>query len=341
MPFRLAAGEAAADGLTWPSLGLRLPSLISPGRSSFDAPRSRPPVGSRSPQSGTLNTLLTLSESLPKTDAFFTTTVSKLLDTLRTLLGDDAAKLEAHTRVNDRPLEEYLFPASGSGGWKWDRRRWGADGKVVDVVDSLNKVSLASSSRARACRVGHLLSLAFSDRGANPFASRARLPPTPQELTSIDNMQKSRLQSYNLAKGHLTSLQRKLTCVPVAQPSSLAAPRATLACPADLISPLSPRSGNLSTKSLTEIVKPSDVKTGDSEFLETIFVAVPKCVPPAAPRPADAAPDTDGLRFPDPPSNIVKDWHAKYERLAPMVVPRSSSYVRVCLLALGSPAAEL
>lgn len=47
-----------------------------------------------------------------------------------------------------------------------------------------------------------------------PHASRRK------ELTSIDNIQKSRLQSYNLAKGHLTSLQRKMTSVEPGQRSS-------------------------------------------------------------------------------------------------------------------------
>lgn len=114
-------------------------------------------------QSGTLNSLLTLSETLPKTDNFFTATVSKLLDTLRSLLGDDAAKLEAHTRVNDRPLEEYLFP-SGSGGWKWDKRRWGADGKVVEVVEALNKVGPSPPCRPRRSATSYsILASANSD----------------------------------------------------------------------------------------------------------------------------------------------------------------------------------
>jgi V-type H+-transporting ATPase subunit C len=126
-------------------------------------------------QSGTLNTLLTLSESLPKTDSFFTTTVSKLLDTLRTLLGDDAAKLEAHTRVNDRPLEEYLFPSSGQSGWKWDRRRWSADGKVVEVVESLNKVGPAMEAGARDLR-GRWAEWGAQPRGKDPTDQPASQP---------------------------------------------------------------------------------------------------------------------------------------------------------------------
>ncbi|CED85231.1 Vacuolar H-ATPase V1 sector, subunit C [Phaffia rhodozyma] len=179
-------------------------------------------------KAGTLSSLLSLSDSLPKQDAFFTQTVSKLLDTLRSLLNDDKAKVELHTRVNDRPLEEYIFPPDKSG-WKWDNGRWGAHGKVAEVIENLSK-----------------------------------------EMNSIDSIQKARLQAYNLAKGNLTAMQRRLT-------------------------------GNLSTKSLGEVVSKDDFVTGDSEFLDTLMVAVP--------------------------NNLTKDWLSKYERLCSMIVPRSSSKI--------------
>jgi V-type H+-transporting ATPase subunit C len=80
---------------------------------------------------------LTLSDSLPKLDATFTSTVSKLLDTLRTLVED--GKLSQHARVNDRDADAYLMGTAG-GGWKWDKGRWGEGGKVGEVVDALTKV---------------------------------------------------------------------------------------------------------------------------------------------------------------------------------------------------------
>jgi V-type H+-transporting ATPase subunit C len=58
--------------------------------------------------------------------------------------------------------------------------------------------------------------------------------------------------------------------------------------------------GNLSVRSLVDVVSKKDV-IQDSEYLETQLVAVPK--------------------------NLVKDWNAKYERLAAMVVPRSSTSI--------------
>ncbi|CAE7210190.1 unnamed protein product [Rhizoctonia solani] len=91
-----------------------------------------------------------------------------------------------------------------------------------------------------------------------------------KEITSIDNVMKAKLTSYNLAKGSLTQMQRKKT-------------------------------GNLSVKSLIDIVKREHV-IPESEYMETVFVAVPK--------------------------NAVKQWNASYEHLAGMVVPRSSKLIQ-------------
>jgi V-type H+-transporting ATPase subunit C len=60
------------------------------------------------------------------------------------------------------------------------------------------------------------------------------------------------------------------------------------------------QTGNLSTKSLVSVVPPGTLIT-DSEHLETHLVAVP--------------------------NNNVKDFMRTYETLAPMVVPRSASFV--------------
>lgn len=87
-------------------------------------------------QTGTLSGLLTLSDVLPKIDAQFTSTVSKCLDTLRSLT--DAKQLGQHARINDRPLDEYIIPAPAP--WRWDAGRWGSGGKVHDVVEALTAV---------------------------------------------------------------------------------------------------------------------------------------------------------------------------------------------------------
>ncbi|KAJ6604417.1 hypothetical protein DFH09DRAFT_1122625 [Mycena vulgaris] len=90
-----------------------------------------------------------------------------------------------------------------------------------------------------------------------------------KEMTSIDNAMKAKLANYNLVKGSLVQMQRKKT-------------------------------GNLSLRSLVDVVSKDDF-IQDSEYLETLLVAVPKA--------------------------NVKDWNSKYERLSSMVVPRSSASV--------------
>ncbi|KAI0735400.1 ATPase V1 complex subunit C [Earliella scabrosa] len=174
-------------------------------------------------KTGTLESLVTLSEELPKHDSFFTATVAKTVDTLRNLLNNDPSKLSQHVLVNEQPVDSYLLR-----GWSWNEGRYGVQRSLRDMVDILSK-----------------------------------------EMTSIDNVMKSKLNNYNLAKGSLVQMQRKKT-------------------------------GNLSVRSLVDIVRQEHF-IGDSEYMQTLLVAVPK--------------------------NLVKEWNAKYERLTPMVVPRSSTLI--------------
>ncbi|KAF8895054.1 V-ATPase subunit C family protein [Gymnopilus junonius] len=90
-----------------------------------------------------------------------------------------------------------------------------------------------------------------------------------REMVSIDNALKTKLNNYNLVKGSLTQMQRKQT-------------------------------GNLSVRSLADVVSKDDF-IQDSEYLETVLVAVPKA--------------------------LAKEWNIKYERLTHMVVPRSSRLI--------------
>ncbi|KAL6304224.1 hypothetical protein BKA93DRAFT_784421 [Sparassis latifolia] len=202
-----------ADGDSLPSLQAKLPNS---GKSPNLAPLPLPQF-----KTGTLESLVSLSEELPKYDASFTATVAKSVDTLRNLLNNDPAKLAQHIQVNEEPVDTYLLHH-----WHWNDGRYGTQRPIKDMVDVLNK-----------------------------------------EMSSIDNVMKVKLNTYNLAKGQLVQLQRKKT-------------------------------GNLSVRSLADVVH-RDNFVLDSEFLETVLVAVPR--------------------------NLVKDWTAKYERLAPLVVPRSAT----------------
>ncbi|KAK0465333.1 uncharacterized protein EV420DRAFT_1719189 [Desarmillaria tabescens] len=105
-----------------------------------------------------------------------------------------------------------------------------------------------------------------------------------KEMTSIDNSMRAKLTNYNLVKGSLVQMQRKKT-------------------------------GNLSVRSLVDVVSKEDF-IGDSEYLETVLVAVPRQV-----LSREQVMVVDNLHA---YRNLVKDWNSKYERLASMVVPRSA-----------------
>ncbi|KAG9314647.1 ATPase V1 complex subunit C [Chiua virens] len=85
-------------------------------------------------KTGTLDSLITLSEELPKQDAFFTSTVAKAVDTLRNLLNNDPAKLAQHILVNERSVDDYIFK-----GWRWNEGRYGVQRSLRETIDSLNK----------------------------------------------------------------------------------------------------------------------------------------------------------------------------------------------------------
>jgi len=92
-----------------------------------------------------------------------------------------------------------------------------------------------------------------------------------KDMQSLDTIHKQKLSAYNIAKGQLAALQRK-------------------------------RTGNLATRDLSTVITKDQVPDlGSSEYLETVFVAVPK--------------------------NNLKDFEARYERLTSMVVPRSANKI--------------
>ncbi|KAL8280239.1 hypothetical protein RQP46_007353 [Phenoliferia psychrophenolica] len=191
-------------------------------------------------KTGTLSSLLALSESLTKADPSVQSTLAKTVDQIRSLTtstspsgsgtsggpSDRASPLEAHLVIDDgRPYLDYLFP----GPWSWDLAKYRIESRPLpDVVEGLLK-----------------------------------------EVASIENGQRNKGSQYALVKGQLTTALRKKT-------------------------------GNLSMRSLAEVVSEDDFAgTNESEYLETVLVAVPK--------------------------NLVKEWETTYERLSAMVVPRSST----------------
>ncbi|KAJ2432426.1 Vacuolar ATP synthase subunit C, partial [Coemansia sp. RSA 2522] len=90
-----------------------------------------------------------------------------------------------------------------------------------------------------------------------------------ESMHAIDAQLKTKMTQYNAIKNSLATIRRKQT-------------------------------GNLSVRSLNGIVKRSDC-IPDSEFLQTVFVAVPQ--------------------------TLTRDWINSYERLTDKVVPRSSAKI--------------
>jgi V-type H+-transporting ATPase subunit C len=79
-------------------------------------------------------------------------------------------------------------------------------------------------------------------------------------MTSIDNAMKAKLNNYNMVKGALTQMQRKKQWVVFGYSSKH--------------SDCSSR-GNLSVRSLADVVSKDDF-IRDSEYIETLLVAVPR-----------------------------------------------------------------
>lgn len=129
-----------------------------------------------------------------------------------------------------------------------------------------------------------------------------------QEMSSIDNVMKSKLNTYNLAKGSLLQMQRKRTWA------------------LHLVSLVSFNAyhcrGNLSVRSLADIVTKDHI-VQDSEYIDSIILAVPKraCFKPEYFHYANVKCYRSS----------VKEFSAKYERLTPMVVPRSAVYATALL----------
>ncbi|KAI8050951.1 hypothetical protein BDF22DRAFT_600183, partial [Syncephalis plumigaleata] len=90
-----------------------------------------------------------------------------------------------------------------------------------------------------------------------------------ESVGNVETALKTKITQYNNVKGSVQNLERKQT-------------------------------GNLAVRSLVGIVKQSDC-ISDSEYLQTVFVAVPR--------------------------NLYKDWLAKYETLVFGIVPRTSTLI--------------
>ncbi|ELU43330.1 V-ATPase subunit C family protein [Rhizoctonia solani AG-1 IA] len=163
-------------------------------------------------KTGTLDLLITLSEELPKHDSNATSTVGKIVDTLRNLLNNDPSRLAQHTLVEEKTCDDYLLK-----NWKWNSGKYNTERSLRDTVDAL--VKLQSCERRTDSNATQ------EDVGTHPDGW------DPQLI----------------------------------------------------------------------VIRTREHVIPESEYMETVFVAVP---------------------------NLVKQWNSTYERLAGMVVPRSSKLIQ-------------
>lgn len=89
-------------------------------------------------KTGTLESLISLSEDLPKQDTAFTGVVAKIVDILRNLLNNDADALSQHVQVNEKSIDEYIL------GWSWNGQKYRVDRSLREIVETLGKVSISS-----------------------------------------------------------------------------------------------------------------------------------------------------------------------------------------------------
>jgi V-type H+-transporting ATPase subunit C len=101
------------------------------------------------------------------------------VETHRNLLNNDPSKLAQHIQVNEASVDGYLL-----GSCKWNEGRYGVQRGLREMVDVLAKVSNFTWE-----------SMSYADH--------------LQEMTSIDNAMKAKLNNYSLVKGSLTQMQRK------------------------------------------------------------------------------------------------------------------------------------
>lgn len=111
-------------------------------------------------KTGTLSSLLTLSESLAKTDPTITSTLAKITDTIKSLVSVSTQQnvptiqarvspLETHLVMDDgRPYQDYVI--SNENPWEWNRAKYRTDVRTLtEVVDTLVKEAQAIENTQR------------------------------------------------------------------------------------------------------------------------------------------------------------------------------------------------
>lgn len=96
---------------------------------------------------------MVLSEDLPKLETLYAAVTTRVVDTLRALVNDDAAALEEHLVVEEQSVDDYVMH------WRWNSGKYRADKplneileiltKEMQMVDSVMKQKLATYNAAK------------------------------------------------------------------------------------------------------------------------------------------------------------------------------------------------
>ncbi|KAM0749450.1 ATPase, V1 complex, subunit C [Meredithblackwellia eburnea MCA 4105] len=131
-------------------------------------------------KTGTLSSLMTLSDQLAKHDPFVTSTLSKVVETLKTLVSTPAPSSSTSSSTGatrTSPLSTHLLLPTGQHyldfltNFKWDQGKYRVESRSLsEMVESMVK-----------------------------------------EVNGIENAQRSKTQGYQLVKGQLTTAARKKT----------------------------------------------------------------------------------------------------------------------------------
>lgn len=165
--------------------------------------------------------------------------MAKIVDTLRNLLNNDATRLAQHTLVDESSVDDYLLR-----GWAWNSSKYGTQRGLRDTVDTLVKVSSDPSIASSVFVSSTELKCIGND------INRQCIEESIEQLQSRQRLPDPITTKERVCDFHIiTRSTRLIRCL---------------------------NSGNLSTKSLVGLVQKEHVT--DSEYLETIIVAVPKYV---------------------------------------------------------------
>lgn len=95
-------------------------------------------------KTGTLDTLVRQADELAKLESNCAATVTKISDSLKSLLDSDEEKISQQKKVNDKPADQYLRSFS------WNKIKYRTDRPLIELIDSLRKELLSIDNDVKA-----------------------------------------------------------------------------------------------------------------------------------------------------------------------------------------------